>query len=277
MVKAGIQMFEQAPMFGIGIGKFYEASAAFIGPYMQKVGGGPRENAHNNFVQVLAEQGVTGLAAMLWWLSAVVMYGARGHGTHPDLAARALLVAVVACIATWLTGHPLLVPEFAFVFWLYCGVLAGLTPAVRLTWPRWLVGLLVGVVLITVPLRASALRDAVWLEHLGFGLSLWQHDDEQRYREVGANFALYLPANGRPVELPIRLAPGTPPPLLVEARLRGQVVASIPISDTAWQTASITLRQGARQFELVDFAVRSPTPITALPVVLLRVGKNVLR
>jgi len=43
-------------------------------------------------------------------------------------------VAIVACLVTWLAGHPLLVAEFAFLFWVYCGVLASIgsePPAAR--------------------------------------------------------------------------------------------------------------------------------------------------
>jgi hypothetical protein len=47
------------------------------------------------------------------------------------------------------------------------------------------------------------------------------------------------------------------------------------VSD-AWQTALILVPQGPRRFELVDFAVR-PAAGTALPPVLLRVGRDEVR
>ena len=39
-----------------------------------------------------------------------------------------LAAGIVACILTWTTGHPLLLTEAALMFWLFVGVLAGLSP-----------------------------------------------------------------------------------------------------------------------------------------------------
>jgi len=276
MLGAGIQMFRQAPVFGIGIGQFYGASTIFIEAYMKKVGGGPRENAHNNFIQVLAEQGVIGLAAMLWWLAAVLAYGARGHTEHPWQMRRALFVGIIACIGTWLTGHPLLVPEFAFVFWLYCGVLTGMAPGATKTRSRSL-SWIVAAVLISIPFRAVAIRNGANLEYRGFGLSMWQHDDAQRYQEAGGAFALFLPATGRPVEVPVRRAAGAPDPLLLEVRIRDRVVDRISIEGESWQTVLVVVPDGSRQFELVDFSVPLSGSEGAKPGILLRVGKPVAR
>jgi len=203
---------------------------------------------------------------------------ARAQIAKPDALRRSLLLAIIACVGTWITGHPLLVPEFAFVFWLYCGILAAMTPAALSTRPHWPLALLVAALLATVPWRASAERDAAQLEHFGFGVSkLWQHDDAQRYREAGSDFALYLPVNGHTVELPFRLAPGAPQPLVMEIRIRGELIDTISIGDAAWQTAILAARRGPRRFEIVDFAIRSPTAGTELPAALLRVGKDVER
>jgi thiol-disulfide isomerase/thioredoxin len=42
-------------VFGVGVGMFYARSSAFISPAFQAVV--PRENAHNNYLQILAELG----------------------------------------------------------------------------------------------------------------------------------------------------------------------------------------------------------------------------
>jgi hypothetical protein len=176
-----------------------------------------------------------------------------------------------------MTGHPLLVPEFAFVFWLYFGVLAAKTPVPPIGRLRWVVCVLVAGVLVSVPLRARALLNVVDREHRGFGVSpFWGHDDEQRYREAGASFALYLPATGRPVEVPIRRAPGAPDPLLVDVRFGGRLVDTIPIAGDEWQRLVIPVATGPRRFELFDFTVR-PIAGTVFPDVLLRVGRDAVR
>jgi O-antigen ligase len=122
LARAGLQMFEQNPVFGIGITRFYGSSTGFLGG---SLGPNYRENAHNNFVQVLAEQGLVGSGALLWCLAIVIGGGVRAQFSSPSASRGCLIAAIIACMGTWLTGHPLLVPEFAFVFWLYFGLLAG--------------------------------------------------------------------------------------------------------------------------------------------------------
>jgi hypothetical protein len=274
MVKAGVQMFRQAPVFGIGIARFYGASEAYIEPDEVRIVGYKRENAHNNFVQVAVEQGLVGLSAMLWWLAVLLVTGTRTQISSPTAFRGALLVAIVACVGTWMTGHPLLVPEFAFVFWFYCGIVTAMTPEPLASRPRWLYWILVASVLVSIVPRAYYARNTVFLEHMGFGLSkLWRHDDQQRYREAGALFDIYLPATGRPVEVPIRRAPDAPDSLLVDVRIGGRLVDTVSVGGDAWQTVLIQLPLGPRQFELVDFAVRSPAG-SASSKVLLRVGRD---
>ncbi len=68
MAETSLRLFSTAPVFGIGIHQFYAASPGALDPEFPALSGYSRENAHNNFLQVLAEQGVVGLAALLWWL-----------------------------------------------------------------------------------------------------------------------------------------------------------------------------------------------------------------
>jgi hypothetical protein len=278
LMRVGLQLFREAPVFGIGITKFYGASADVGGPELVSQVGYPRENAHNNFVQVLAEQGLVGFGALLWWLGVAVLGALRAQLAAPDRARGCLLAAIVACIGTWMTGHPLLVPEFAFLFWLYSGVLAAVTPAIPQARPSWLPWLLIAGVLASAPLRAYALRNATDLEHFGFGLStLWGRDDSQRYREAGASFALFVPATGQAVEVPLRRAPGAPDPLVVDASVQGRLINRISLDGEAWHSFVVAVRSGPRRFELVDFAVHPPAGGGDLPGVLVRVGKDVPR
>jgi O-antigen ligase len=277
ILEVGLQMFGGSPVFGIGIARFYVTSAEIAGPDLEKLVGTPRENAHNNFLQVLAELGLVGLGAMFWWLAGILLSAWRAQRSQPESLRAALLLAIVACVGTWMTGHPLIVPEFAFVFWLYFGVLAAMTPGPLNTRPLTVAWILAAGVLVSVPLRARALLNVVNLEHRGFGVSsLWQHDDEQRYREAGGAFALYLPATGRPVEVPIRVAPGAPAPLIVDVKIGDRLLETITIASDAWQTALIVVPQGPRRFELVDFVVRQTAGVAAPPV-LLRVGRDAVQ
>jgi hypothetical protein len=277
LMSAGLRMFEGAPLFGIGVTRFYAASADVAGPALTSLGILPNENAHNNFVQVLAEQGLAGLGAMLWGLAVVLLGGVRAQMTSSTPVRGGLLLGIAACIGTWLTGHPLLVPEFALVFWLYCGILTGTTSTPASARMRWLPWVLVIGVLLSVPLRARALRNAAQLEHIGAGLSMWQHDDLQRYREAGTLFGIFLQAGDRPVAVPIRRAPGAPDPLVVDVKVQGQLIDSVLVGGDAWQTILVPVPKRSRQFELVDFSVRPQAPNQAVPTVLVRVGRTSVR
>jgi hypothetical protein len=271
LMKAGMRMVEEAPIFGIGIDGFYAASGRLAEP----VPGIPDvtpENAHNNFVQVLAEQGIAGVAVMLWWLGVILVSGVRAQRRQPAPLRAALLLGIVTCIGTWLTGHPLLVPEFAFVFWLYAGTLTALTPEPRSRGMNWLLGILLVGLIVSVPVRAAALRTTANLEYRGHGVSIWHHDDTQRYRNAGATFALFLPATGKPVDLPIRRSPGSSSPLTVTIRLGDRVLNRVTVESDAWQTIVVVVPEGPRRYERVDFSVEPPS---APP--LLRVGRESAR
>jgi len=154
MFETGVRLFAEAPVFGIGLTRFYGESERYAGPALTGMGWRPTENAHNNFIQVLAEQGLVGFAALLWWLAVILTGGVRAQISNPDAGRKGLLLAVVACVGTWLTGHPLIVPEFAFVFWLYCGILTAMTPGAPATRARWLPWVLAAGVLVSMPFRA---------------------------------------------------------------------------------------------------------------------------
>ena len=256
MAETSLQLFSTAPIFGIGVHQFYGASIRELSPEFQGLSGYARENAHNNFLQVLAEQGVIGLAAMLWWLGLLCMgwWSARrrqGAVRQYD----ALCLGLIASVGTWLAGHPLLVREYSTVFWLYAAVLAAFSPALSHIQKRIAsIGALL--VLVSLPFRAAAIRHAADLEHLGFGVSPWYRDaEDQRYREAGSEFHLYLPS-GRKVQLPLRLAVGTAGAGRAEVRIGDRLLATSLVSADEWRLVDIEMPPARNRFDLVDVFVR---------------------
>ena len=78
------------------------------------------ENAHNYFAQQFAELGVVG--GTLFLVRVRVLTGWRSARARPaDAMLAGLLAAAGAFLLTSVTGHPLLVPEAAFPFWVAAG------------------------------------------------------------------------------------------------------------------------------------------------------------
>lgn len=120
------RMFASAPLFGVGIGRYFDRSPGFMTDTLRALYG--NENAHNYFAQQFAELGVVGGVLFAWLVWAVVSAGwsaVRGTaGSGASSTRVGLFAGVGAYLITCLTGHPLLVPEAALPFWIACGALA---------------------------------------------------------------------------------------------------------------------------------------------------------
>lgn len=124
-----LRMIGTAPVFGVGVGTYLQRSNAFMPPGIRTLYG--RENAHNYFMQTVAELGVVGIAAFLWWLGAVL--GRMWRQIAPDgglTLALGLFLGVLAFLLTCVTGHPFLVVEASIPFWAALGAGASETAKV---------------------------------------------------------------------------------------------------------------------------------------------------
>jgi O-antigen ligase len=129
MAQVALAMAKQHPILGVGLGNFQTASQAFISPefaasFRPAASG---ENAHNNFLQLLAELGVIGLAGFVALLFAPLQSG--WHALRRPDARRegvALWVGLTAFLITCLAGHPLLTPPILLAFLLNLGLAYGL-------------------------------------------------------------------------------------------------------------------------------------------------------
>jgi hypothetical protein len=231
-----VRLLATAPVFGIGVGQFYERS----GDEMRALPVGRiylRQNAHNNFLQVLAELGIAGFAcfALVLWSAA---RGVRMAAQRPDAtpSIRAVAAGLAAFLISALFGHPLLVPECAYAFWLLAGAAASFAPRPADT--RWTRGLAVAacvVLLISVPIRARSVARAADLEHLGYGLSQWQPaDDGERYRIATGPATVFVPGDAEAVRIPLRVSQPSSAPLSVDVRLHGTLVDRVQVNGTSW-------------------------------------------
>ncbi|MGH9256106.1 MAG: O-antigen ligase family protein [Vicinamibacterales bacterium] len=151
------RMFASAPVFGVGIGRYFDRSAEFMPADVRALYG--NENAHNYFAQQFAELGVVGGALFLWLAGALVATGwsvVRTSGG--DAAPVGVFAAVGAYLLTCLTGHPLLVPEATLPFWVAAGALTGRVDRGERRWTtaRHMLAAVAGLVL-----AAGVAREAV--------------------------------------------------------------------------------------------------------------------
>ena len=244
MAKVGGRMIAQSPAFGIGLGEFYRRSGEFS-PWtlVEKFPVAVHENAHNNFVQIAAELGLTGGLAFAWLLAAALFVAA--HGVHADRLRLFVLAALAAFVITWLAGHPLLVPEAAYAFWIVLGVAAGsasVPSAAASARYRYAVAACCAAILLTIPPRVrAAMRDAD-LEHVAIGLTpaFDVAPDGTRYRQGQGQATLFVPQGG------FRLAvnPRTDRPVRVELRLDGRVADVAQLLPGEWNSVRFAARHG---------------------------------
>ncbi len=113
------RMLKEHPAFGVGIGQYPRVSGDFSSPELRSMY--PRQNAHNNFAQIAGELGLVGLAAFTTVL-VIALWPVRQPS---DVWVGPVLGGLAAFIVSWLGGHPLLVPEVAYPFWLTLAIVPG--------------------------------------------------------------------------------------------------------------------------------------------------------
>jgi O-antigen ligase len=194
LAKAGLNMTAREPIFGVGIGRFYTLSNEYAGT-MLAAQGKVRENAHNYYLQVLAELGVSGLILFLTVIVLALREAWRASDTWGPQ--RALFAGLVVFLITCMAGHPLLVAGAAMVFWMALGLSAapGANPPASASRRMQVAAIvLLALIVAAVPLRTAAAAKFANLEHVTIGFSRWQtQPDGVRYRAADRRFTSLRP------------------------------------------------------------------------------------
>jgi O-antigen ligase len=209
------RMIRARPWFGIGIGQYYPTSPLFFTPPLASAYGA--ENAHDYFLQLAAEVGMVGFAACAILLAGTAWLVARTlAGAPDDYRLLGLAAGVAAFLLTCVTGHPLLVSEVAYSFWIAAGLLLVLSSPVRvdigvgrafegMTPKRaaFAAGLLL--LAVSIPIRAREPLPGMTRTRAIDGLYEWEKGkDGRRYRRTDEYASVFVEGNPRWAEIPMR-------------------------------------------------------------------------
>ena len=286
--ETSLRMIAARPLFGVGIGQYYPLSPLFLSPELAYNYGA--ENAHNNFLQIGAELGLTGLGLFVVWLgTGFVRAGkALAHDAR-DLRLLGVAGGVTAFAATWATSHPLLVSEVAFPFWMAFGLMCALAGSTLMN------GGQDGAAAAAGParwrpsgawLRPAAITMAMCLALLApigptratvmppqsadvDGFYGWETSDGVRFRWSRRYASMFVPADVTRVHVPVRMPVDRRfmRPLEVDAMIGGALHSRTRVGES-WEILDITLprAQPLRRFKRIDFRVdRTWQPALYIP------------
>jgi hypothetical protein len=202
MARISLSLLAAHPWFGIGVGRYYEASAPLLASSSLAVYY-VKQNAHNNYLQFAAELGLVGVAVM-GWLFWTLAGRVRGALQRHDSAFSWLVAGLIAFLLTAVVGHPLLIPEVSLNFWLLMGLTAGSAPVrERYTWQT--AGCFVLLLLATFPARVQDEIRHLDREHVMFGFGpRSQESDGTPYQPLARRSTFFLRRDSRFVRFALR-------------------------------------------------------------------------
>jgi hypothetical protein len=253
--ETSLRMIAERPLGGIGIGQYYATSALFLTPQMAWTYG--HENAHNYFLQIAAELGVPGALLFVAWTAGGLGVALRGAARSSDPRLLGAAAAVVALVATCLTGHPLLVNEVAFPFWIVFGLAIGLAESARLNaavapqaadrpmtpWIRAAAAVAAAAILIGAALSARRGPVTPRAQRGIDGFYGWETaEDGRRFRWTEQYASLFFPADVRRIYIPVRLPVDRPSlvPVGVEIAVDG-VLRRRALVTNEWANVEVRL------------------------------------
>jgi O-antigen ligase len=265
MGKAGLLIAASHPAFGVGPGQFPAASRPLVSERVLALfpiaSGG--ENAHNNFIQIIAEFGIVGACALLGFLALPLLPSSRAigmPGTHRELAG--FVGGLYAFLLTCLLGHPFLLPLCLWLFFLTLGVVSGLVPHAA-TGRRWgqATACFVLVVMASIPWRIANATSLPNLEPI----AVMEPGTDPgtiagvAYITIEHHYAMSVDAAAQAVTVPLRLAPDSAPSCMVRVSMNRRPADVVSPPGNAWLYARyIVPRSATGTSGRLDLLIRQP-------------------
>lgn len=233
MAAIGVQVLAQAPVFGVGPDQFKDASIPHVSAELAarfpqtRVG----ENAHNQVIQIVAEWGALGGAAMAWLLWTALGGRRRGDNLSVGWVGAWLAFAVSA-----LLGHPWLMPTVLVSTWMIAGAAAAFRPPSIAGRSGVAIAIAAGILLCaTLPWRAQARLHGADLEHYRFGASpIVGERDGVPYHLAEQTSRWFIRRTATLVDIPLRADSGSVP---CTVRLAVDEVDAdvVTVDDSTWR------------------------------------------
>jgi O-antigen ligase len=265
-----VRMIAARPLAGLGIGQYYSMSPLFLSPELAFSYG--VENAHNFYMQIAAELGIPGLLLFLVWIGAGMAAAMKMMGRPPTRLQRfgesrrsesegGLLGAsagVLALLGTCLTGHPLLIHEVAFPFWIQLGLVVGLAESARMNEragiadakavarakPMRAIAVAAAAMIVLAAIRTAALGPVNPPASQSVdGLYRWETaEDGRRFRWTERYASLFVPADVTYAYIPVRVPSDRPSisPMGIEITTAG-VAQSRTLIGNSWEILTVKL------------------------------------
>ena len=243
-----LRMLFAEPAFGVGIGQYNLWSAHFAPPELFKLW--RPDNAHNNLAQIAGELGLIGLTTFL----IVLAVSLRSRIAAANSLRWPLIAGVATFILTWLGGHPLLIPEVAYPFWITLGVAAAFVAAdFKGHVPAGLVGVAVALLLVSIPFRVGAKSGQLDMSRVTYGISAKQL--------MTSRARFFVPASASRVEFPLRARGASDhEPVEIDVFVDGSASDAITLTDRNWRKTPIDLSgDSSRRFHQIDLRIRPDT------------------
>ncbi len=258
------QMIRDAPTFGVGVGQIYGTFAVY-NREAQAFGPDVRLSAHNTFLNIAAETGVTGL--VIWLLIMTLLFraafrpGDAHEPTDVGWLRAGIAGGILAFSVTMITGDRVVLREDLVMLasvaalasaWVQSDRLAGMCRP-------GLVLLMSTAVFLTVPVRIGVAERDLPLDRISFGLH------GQEFSPTGEPFhwttdrvTFHVPATARMLIIPVKTL--SPTEQRVRVRLNERAVDEIVLQTHAWRTLRYPLPppRDDRRYHRVELLV-SPT------------------
>jgi O-antigen ligase len=116
-----LKMFEQSPIWGKGIGTFMDRIQNYYSGEQGAV------YAHNSYLQMLAETGISGFCAFMVFLASFFRKALRHYGNYPTWFLAGALAGTFGFLTHSFFDNQLYSLQMSYLFWLMAGLLASVS------------------------------------------------------------------------------------------------------------------------------------------------------